>query len=47
MGSDRLMHKQERGGINELPSYSVQVWPPTGEGEKGEMEEWKSDEGHS
>lgn len=21
MGTDRLMHKQETGGINELPSY--------------------------
>ena len=32
MGTDRLMHKQEKGGgggINELPSYCTQVRPPT------------------
>lgn len=45
-GTDRLMHKQERGGINELPSYCTQVWPPTRE--KGETERGRrSDEGHS
>lgn len=33
-GADRLMHKQERGGINELLSYCTQGWPPTGERKK-------------
>lgn len=47
MGTDRLMHKQESGRINELPSYCTQVWPPTRERNKGETEEQESDEGHS
>lgn len=47
MGTDRLMHKQERGRINELPSYCTQVWPLSQERKKGETEERESDEGHS
>lgn len=45
-GSCISKRERRRVGINELPSYCTQVWPPTRERKKGETEEQGSDEGH-
>jgi len=35
------MLKQKRGGINDLPPYRTQEWPPNRESKKGETAEQK------